>query len=58
MRVLIVGRQFDKGAIETLQRELAFTLNNFGVTVIALITDANQRKLHSTSSRREALMSR
>ena len=42
MRVLIVGRQFDKGAIETLQRELAFNLNNFGVTVIALITDANQ----------------
>tara|TARA_B100000963_G_scaffold131281_1_gene114485 strand:+ start:3040 stop:4215 length:1176 start_codon:yes stop_codon:yes gene_type:complete len=44
MRVLIVGRQFDTGAIETLQRELAFSLNNFGVTVIALVTDANQRK--------------
>tara|TARA_B100000401_G_C52747576_1_gene691564 strand:- start:30 stop:1217 length:1188 start_codon:yes stop_codon:yes gene_type:complete len=50
MRVLIVGRQFDRGAIETLQRELACNLNKFGVKVITLNTDANPRKENAIKS--------
>ena len=44
MRVIILGRKFDRGAIETLQRELACGLNSFEATVITISTDANQRK--------------
>ncbi len=51
MRVLILGRKFDRGAIETLQGELACSLNNFDVTVITINTNSNQinEKVHKSN---------
>ncbi len=51
MRVLILGRKFDRGAIEKLQGELACSLNNFDVTVITINTNSNQinEKVHKSN---------
>lgn len=44
MRVLILGSQFERGALELLQRDIATTLNDYGVTVILLITNSDSRR--------------
>ena len=41
MRVLILGRQFERGALELLQRDIAFKLNDFGAKVIIVSTNSN-----------------
>ncbi len=41
MRVLIFSPQFEKGAFELLQKDLACSLNNFGVSVYTLNTHSN-----------------
>ncbi len=44
MRVLILGRQFERGALELLQREIAVKLKDLGVTVIKVHTNSNPTK--------------
>ena len=41
MRVLILGRQFEKGALELLQRDIAYKLTDFGVKVVTVNTNSN-----------------
>ena len=41
MRVLIFSPQFEKGAFELLQKDLACSLNKFGVKVYTLNTNTN-----------------
>lgn len=44
MRILILGSQFERGALELLQRDLATKLNNFGATVITVYTNSDPKK--------------
>lgn len=48
MRVLIFAPQFEKGALELLQKELACSLNNFKVKVFTLNTHVEERKKNFT----------
>ena len=41
MRVLILGSQFERGALELLQRDIATTLNDYGVTVTVILSNTN-----------------
>ena len=44
MRVLIFAPQFEKGALELLQKELACTLNHFQIKVFTLNTNVEESK--------------
>ena len=44
MRVLILGRQFERGALELLQKDIATNLNDFGATVVLVNTNSDYPK--------------
>ena len=50
MRVLIFSPQFEKGAFELLQKELACSLNKFGVSVYTLNTHKSLLRKKSLKS--------
>ena len=44
MRVLILGRQFEREPLELLQKDIATNLNDFGATVVLVNTNSDYPK--------------